>query len=101
MAIAALAVGLTSEQNVLYGSHGRPVALRVVDIVLGAACVAGIWVWRRSHPVVFAVVAIAVGVVSTVAGGVGLICAFTVAEHRSWRTAVGISALAAASILPA
>src|SRR5689334_970637 len=101
MAGAAMAVGLSSEQNVLYGSHDRPVALQVVDIALGAACIAGIWIWRRSHPVVFAVVAIAVGVVSTVAGGVGLICAFTVAEHRSWRTAVGISVLAAASVAPA
>lgn len=101
MALAALAVGLTSEQNVLYGSHDRPVALQVADIGLGVACVAGIWIWRRSHPVVFAVVAIAVGVVSTVAGGVGLICAFTVAEHRSWRTAVGISMLAAVSVVPA
>ncbi len=101
MAIAAIAVGLTSEQHVLYGSHDRPVALRVVDVVLGTACVAGIWIWRRSHPVVFAIAAIAIGVVSTVAGGVGLICAFTVAEHRSWRTAVGVSALATISIVPA
>jgi signal transduction histidine kinase len=101
MAIAAIAVGLPSEQHVLYGSYDRPMALRVVDIVLGTACVAGIWIWRRSHPVVFAIIAIAIGVVSTVAGGVGLICAFTVAEHRSWRTAVGVSLLATVSIVPA
>jgi len=101
MAVAAVAVGLTSEQNALYGTYDRPVALRIADIMLGAMCVAGIWIWRRSHPVVFAVVAIAAGVVSTVAGGVGLICAFTVAEHRSWRTAIGVSLLAAVSIVPA
>lgn len=101
MALAALAVGLTSEQNVLYGRFDRPVALRVADLVLGAVCLAGVWIWRRSHPVAFAVAAIAIGVVSTLAGGVGLICAFTVAEYRSWRTAVAVSALAAASIVPA
>ena len=90
MALAALAVGLTSQQNVLYNDFER----------LGRACapptsssarpaLAGIWIWRRSHPVAFALAAIAIGVVSTLAGGVGLICAFTVAEYRSWRTAVG------------
>ena len=101
MALAALAVGLTSDQNVLLNNADRPVALRVADVALGAVCLAGIWIWRRSHPVVFAVAAIAAGVVSTLAGGVGLICAFTVAEYRSWRTAVGVSLLAAVSILPA
>jgi signal transduction histidine kinase len=101
LAIAALAVGLTSEQNVLYGGVDRPIALRVADLVLGAACFAGIWIWRRRSPVAFAVVAIAIGVVSTLAGGIGLICAFTVAEHRRWRTAVVVGALAVISIVPA
>lgn len=100
MTLAALTFGLTSAQNVLYGNFDRPVALVVVDLVLGTACLAGIWIWRRSHPVAFAIASIAIGVVSTLAGGVGLICAFTVAEHRSWRTAVGVSILAAASIVP-
>ena len=45
--------------------------------------------------------AIAIGVFSTLAGGVGLICAFTVAEYRSWRTAAAVSMLAAVSIVPA
>ncbi|MCL9758556.1 sensor histidine kinase [Frankia sp. AiPa1] len=101
LAVAALAVGLTSEQNVLYGVTDRPVALRAADMVLGAGCFAGIWIWRSRRPVAFAVVAIAIGVVSTLAGGIGLICAFTVAEHRRWRTAVAVSALAALSIVPA
>lgn len=100
LAVAALAVGLTSEQNVLYGGTDRPVALRVADLVLGVGCFAGIWIWRRQRPVAFALVAIAIGVVSTLAGGIGLICAFTVAEHRRWRTAVVVGALAVISIVP-
>lgn len=101
MALAAVGVGLTSDQNILLGNVDRPTALRVADLVFGTVCLAGIWIWRRSHPVVFAVAAVAVGVFSTLAGGVGLICAFTVAEYRSWRTAVGVSIFAAVSILPA
>jgi signal transduction histidine kinase len=101
MAVIALAVGLTSDQNLLYGRSDRPGALAVADLVLGAGCIAGIWVWRRRFPVAFALVAIAVGVVSTVGGGVALICVFTVAELRPWRIAVPISVLAAASIVPA
>ncbi|WP_007507816.1 MULTISPECIES: sensor histidine kinase [Pseudofrankia] len=101
LAVAALAVGLTSEQNVLYGGTDRPVALRAADVLLGAGCFAGIWIWRRRRPVAFAAAAIAIGVVSTLAGGIGLICAFTVAEHRHWRTAVAVGALAVISIVPA
>ncbi|MQY31912.1 sensor histidine kinase [Nocardia aurantia] len=101
MVIAALGAGLTSEQNILYGDPHGPVALRVADVVLGTACLAGIWIWRRRRPVAFAVAAIVIGIVSTLAGGVGLICAFTVAEYRHWRIAVAISVLAAVAIPPA
>jgi signal transduction histidine kinase len=100
-AVLALAVGLSSEQNVLYGMDGRPLVLRLVDVVLGVGCFAGIWVWLRRRPVAFALAAIAIGVVSTLAGGIALICVFTVAQRRTWRTAVVISVLAALSILPA
>lgn len=101
LAGAALAVGLSSDQNLLYGADGRPIALAVADVALGLVCLAGIWVWRRRAPVAFALVAIAIGIVSTLAGGVALVCVFTVAARRPWRTAVSIGALAALSILPA
>lgn len=101
MAVVALIVGLSSDQNLLYGMAGRPVALAVADLVLGVACIAGIWFWRRRFPVAFALAATGIGVVSTLGGGVALICVFTVAELRPWRTAVAISTLAAVSILPA
>ncbi len=97
----ALAVGLTSQQNVLYGANGQPLALRVLDVTLGLGCFVGIWVWRRRRPVAFALAAIAIGVVSTVAGGIALICVFTVAARRPYRTTLVVSLLAILSILPA
>ena len=100
MAVIAVAVGLTSAQNVVFGPGDRPVGLALADVILGVGCLAGIWLWRRRFPVAFALAAIAVGVVSTLAGGVALICVFTVAELKPWRTAVAVSALAAVSILP-
>ncbi len=101
LAVVALAVGLSSEQNLLYGMDGRPLLLRVLDLVLGIGCFAGIWLWRRQRPVAFALAAIAIGIVSTIAGGIALICVFTVAARREWRTAVAVSVLAALSIIPA
>ena len=54
--------------------------------------------FRASSP---AIAAIAIGVVSTLAGGVGLVGVFTVAQRRPWRTAVAVSLLATLAILPA
>jgi len=101
LAGVALAVGLSSDQNVLYGASDRPAALAVVDVALGVVCLAGVWIWRRSAPVAFALAAIAIGVVSTLGGGVALVCVFTVAARRPWRTAVAVGAVAALSIAPA
>ncbi|GAB4012069.1 sensor histidine kinase [Nocardioides ultimimeridianus] len=100
-ALFALAAGLTSEQNVLLGAGERSVPLRVADVALGLICFASIWFWRRRRPVTFAVAAIVIGIVSTLAGGVGLVGVFTVAQRRPWRTSVAVSLLAAACIVPA
>ena len=99
-ALVALAVGLTSEQNVLYGgSTGRSrCASPTSSSASGASPGSGSGVAatrclrarghrdrRRLDP----------------RRRIALICVFTVAARRPWRTAVAVSILAALSILPA
>jgi signal transduction histidine kinase len=95
-----VALGLFNSGNVLYGIHGYPLALRVADVACGATCLVGIGRWRVRRPVGFAVFGFAVGMFSTLAGGVGMVGVFTVAVQRRWKTAIAVSVLGALSLIP-
>jgi signal transduction histidine kinase len=94
---AALGFALLNEQTVLLGRYHHPLWLRSLDVVLGVACLAGVYWWRR-WPVAFAVFAIVAGTVSTLGAGTPLVGVFAVAVHRPWRTAVAVSVLAIVSV---
>jgi signal transduction histidine kinase len=97
MLLAALGFTLLNEQTVLLGRYHHPLWLRSLDVVLGVACLAGVY-WCRRWPVVFAVFAIVAGTISTLGAGTPLVGVFAVAVHRPWRTAVAVSALAIVSV---
>ncbi len=100
MIVLAFLTGLLNDKNVVYGWHGYPLALRVADIVGGTVLLAGIWFWRRRWPVQFAVLAVVVGVFSTLGGIVGTIAVFTAAIRCRWQTAVLVSLFAAVMVIP-
>ncbi|MER5547687.1 histidine kinase [Streptomyces sp. NPDC002589] len=61
-----------------------PDGLVVLDVVLGALSCGTVWL-RRRWPVGIAVAMVAVGFVSSTAGGAGLVALFTLAVHRPFR----------------
>jgi len=70
-------------------------ALLVVDFVLGAASLVGLW-WRRSHPGPVGVLTALASGISATAAGPALIAAFNVALRGTWRqilAVVGASAV--------
>ncbi len=97
LVLAALGFTLLNEQTVLLGRYHHPLWLRCLDIVLGVACLAGVY-WCRRWPVPFAVFAIVAGTISTLGAGTPLVGVFAVAIHRRWQTAVAIGLLAAVSV---
>ncbi len=92
LAIALTALGLVES----LGQDPAPVPF-AVDAVLGGLSCLGVWS-RRSRPVGFAVVAVAVSVYSMSAAGVALIAVFTVAAHR--RPAVVGPIVAGCALVP-
>lgn len=97
MLLAAFGFSLVNEQAVLYGRYHHPLWLRSLDVVLGVACLAGVY-WCRRWPVAFAVFAILAGTISTLGAGTPLVGVFAVAVHRPWRTSVAVSLLAILSV---
>ena len=97
MLLAALGFTLLNEQTVLFDRYHHPFWLRSLDVVLGVACLAGVY-WCRRWPVAFAVFAIAAGTISTLGAGTPLVGVFAVAVHRPWRTSVAVSLLAIISV---
>lgn len=95
--LAAFGFTFVNEQTVLLGRYHHPLWLRTVDIVLGVACLAGVY-WCRRWPVRFAVFAIVAGTVSTLGAGTPLVGVFAVAVHRRWQTTLAVAALAIASV---
>ncbi|MEU1201377.1 histidine kinase [Streptomyces sp. NPDC005813] len=81
--LLALAIGLAAA-NTLTKDPNTPHALAVVDQVLGALACGAVWL-RRRWPLGLAVALIAVGLVSTTAGGAGLVALFTLAVHRPFK----------------
>jgi signal transduction histidine kinase len=101
MIALSLFFGLASNNGLVHGLDGYPLALRLADGILGTACLIGIWFYRRRWPVAFAVVAILIGIFSTLAGGIGVVAVFTAAIHRRWQTSLAVSLLAVVCIVPA
>jgi signal transduction histidine kinase len=101
MVASSLFFGLVSNDSLVHGLDGYPLALRLADGILGTACLIGIWFYRRRFPVAFALAAILIGVFSTLAGGIGLVGVFTVAIHRRWQASLAVSLLAVVSVVPA
>ncbi|SNQ47444.1 conserved membrane hypothetical protein [Frankia canadensis] len=97
MLLATVGFSLLNEQTVLLGRYHHPLWLRSVDVVLGVACLAGVYVCRR-WPVHFAVFAIVAGTISTLGAGTPLVGVFAVAIHRRWQTALAITLLAIVSV---
>ena len=97
MLLAALGFTFLNEQTVLLGRYHHPLWLRSIDVVLGVACLAGVY-WCRRWPVHFAVFAILAGTISTLGAGTPLVGVFAVAIHRRWQTTLVISALATVSV---
>ncbi|MGW7679549.1 sensor histidine kinase [Kribbella sp. NPDC054772] len=95
----ALGLGLAGQHSLLHGLDGYPVALRVADGVCGALGFVALW-WRRRFPVVFAIFIAGIATFSTLAGGLAVIAVVTVAAHRSWRTALLIATVIAATTWP-
>jgi signal transduction histidine kinase len=100
MVVLVGALAMLSTKHVVYGLDGYPLALRLADVVCGTIVLIGIWFWRRRWPVGFAVLAVLVGVFSTVASMVGPVAVFTVAVHRRWPTAVLVSLFTAVMVVP-
>ncbi len=101
MILLALVAALLNDKHVFYGWHGYPLPLRIFDLVAGTALLAGIRFWRRRWPVQFAVLAVLLGVFSTLGAMVGTVAVFTVAVHRRWQTAVLVGLFAAVMVVPA
>jgi signal transduction histidine kinase len=96
--IVALAIGLFV---VGVGKAGRSPALWVLDVGGGLAALVAIW-WRRAHPVGVAVLAIAAGAVSGLAGGAALVALFNLAVRGSRRAILWAAAgsVAASGVFP-
>ncbi|OLZ67595.1 sensor histidine kinase [Streptomyces sp. IMTB 2501] len=69
---------------VLFEHPDVPEGIVVLDVVLGGLSCGTVWV-RRRWPVALAAAMVAVGLVSSTAGGASLVALFTLAVHRPFR----------------
>jgi DNA-binding NarL/FixJ family response regulator len=99
LAALSLTLGLSGTDSLLHDWAGHPLPLRLADVVFGSIAYVGLW-WRRRYPLIFAGYVLAVSTFSTVADGLTLVAAYTVAVQRGWRTALITSALLAVSAWP-
>ena len=95
MFLLAIGIGLLANAND-WPQHGA--VFHAVDVVLGVACLAALWV-RRSHPVPAAVFTAVASTVSALGGGAALVILFTVAVHCRPRVVAAIAALSAVTIV--
>ncbi|HEY0278880.1 MAG TPA: histidine kinase [Solirubrobacterales bacterium] len=98
--IVALVLGAFAVHDT-WVEHG--VALKIVDLALGLAAVAALWD-RRRHPVGVAAFVLPVSVISTFAGGAGLIVLFNAAircgrRELAWITLAAVTCAAANSVI--
>ncbi|GAA1842118.1 histidine kinase [Pseudonocardia ailaonensis] len=89
----AVAFGLTAQQLVIFGGFAHLRTVPVLDLAVGAVALSAVLWLRRPAPVAFTVLGVAASLVSTVAGAVPLIGAFSVAAHRRWPVALATSLL--------
>ncbi|WP_427918962.1 sensor histidine kinase [Streptomyces sp. cg40] len=81
--LLAVLIGLAAAQT-LNNDTSTPHPLAVVDQLIGVLACFTVWL-RRRWPVGLAIAMIPVGIVSTTAGGAGLVALFTLAVHRPFR----------------
>ncbi|MFI6403876.1 sensor histidine kinase [Streptomyces sp. NPDC050548] len=81
--LLAVIIALIAAQS-LRDDTGTSHALAVVDQLIGVLACFTVWL-RRRWPVGLAIAMIPVGIVSTTAGGAGLVALFTLAVHRPFR----------------
>ncbi|WP_343243113.1 histidine kinase [Streptomyces sp. SID12501] len=84
--------------DALAGDPNTPHAVAVVDQWLGALSCAAVWL-RRRWPLGLAVAMLAVSLVSSTAGGAGLVALFSLAVHRPFRY-VGLVGAASVVVMP-
>ncbi|MFE6170645.1 sensor histidine kinase [Streptomyces sp. NPDC056464] len=80
--LVAVIIGLLAADTIT--KENLPEAYAAFDQVLGALSCAAVWL-RRRWPVGLAAVMVPVGLVSSTAGGAGLVALFTLAVHRPFR----------------
>jgi signal transduction histidine kinase len=81
--LLAVFIGLAAAKT-LKNDTATPHPLAVADQLVGVLACGAVWL-RRRWPVGLAIAMIPVGLVSTTAGGAGLVALFTLAVHRPFR----------------
>jgi signal transduction histidine kinase len=81
--LLAVAIGLAAADTLTHDPN-IPHGLVVTDQLLGALACAAVW-FRRRWPVGLAIAMIPVGLISTTAGGAGMVALFTLAVHRPFK----------------
>ena len=94
MFLLAVGVGLLAN-GPDWPQHGA--VFHAVDVVLGVACLAALWL-RRPHPIPVAVFTGVASTVSPLGGGAALLALFTVAVHCRPRVVAAMAALSAVTI---
>ncbi|WUG35352.1 histidine kinase [Streptomyces sp. NBC_00459] len=84
--------------DALVGDPNTPHAVAVVDQWIGALSCGAVWL-RRRWPLGLALAMLAVSLVSSTAGGAGLVALFSLAVHRPFRY-VGLVGAASVAVLP-
>ncbi|MDX3457649.1 histidine kinase [Streptomyces sp. ME02-8801-2C] len=95
--LLAVLVGVLGA-HALAGDPNTPHAVALVDQWFGALACAAVWL-RRRWPLGLAVAMLAVSLVSSTAGGAGLVSLFSLAVHRPFRYA-GLVGGASALVVP-
>lgn len=95
--LLAVVIGVLGA-DALADDPNTPHALALVDQWLGALACAAVWL-RRRWPLGLAVAMLAVSLVSSTAGGAGLVALFSLAVHRPFRY-VGLVAAASVVVVP-
>ncbi|MFF4754546.1 sensor histidine kinase [Streptomyces sp. NPDC002514] len=88
--LLAVLLGLAGAES-LRNEVDLPHSLAVLDQSLGALACAAVWL-RRRWPVALAVAMVPVSLLSTTAGGAGMVALFTLAVHRPFRYVAWIGA---------
>ncbi|MFI1356334.1 histidine kinase [Streptomyces sp. NPDC020898] len=94
--LLAVVIGVLGA-DALADDPNTPHALAVVDQWIGAFSCAAVWL-RRRWPLGLAVAMLAVSLVSTTAGGAGLVALFSLAVHRPFRYVGPVSGFSVAVI---